>query len=136
LTVARYDEIAGWYDEKVRGWSDRDEPVTPLLLELAGDVSEARICDLGCGQGVLARNLARRGAQVVGVDISKKLIDMARGYETESALGVEYAHDDAGQLSKLADSDFDGVVCNYLLVDIDDLVSCLRATSRILRTNG
>ena len=53
---------------------------------------------------------------MVGVDISEKLLQMARDYEVSSPLGIEYIHDDAGRLSKLPDSSFDGVVCHWSLV--------------------
>ena len=136
MTLARYDDIAEWYDEKARDWSYSDGPVASGVFELAGDIVGRRICDLGCGQGALARELARRGSAVLGVDISEKLLRIARGYEIASPLSVDYVHDDAGKLSKLSDSDFDGVVCNWSLVDIADLESCLRATARILRPRG
>jgi 2-polyprenyl-3-methyl-5-hydroxy-6-metoxy-1,4-benzoquinol methylase len=48
------------------------------LLDLAGPVAGLAVCDLGCGEGHLARYLAGQGSQVVGVDISAALLQLAR----------------------------------------------------------
>ena len=136
MTTARYDEVADWFDAIVRGWSDGLEPVESAVLELAGDLAGLLVCDLGCGQGRLARQMARLGASVVGVDISEKLLQIAERDEATDPLGIEYVNDDASELSGLADGAFDGVVCNWSLLDIDDLDDCLRAVARILRPGG
>lgn len=135
---AAYDDIAEWYDEIVRGGprSLYHDFVVPAMLVAAGDVGRWRVCDLACGQGVVSRALARRGASVVGVDLSEKLLDIARRYEREEPLGVSYLLDDAQKLGGLESAVFDGVVCNMALMDIPDLTACLGSVARILRPAG
>ncbi len=138
MSRAAYDEIAGWYDEIVRTGpqSLHNDFVIPAVLEAAGDIEEWRVCDLACGQGVIARGLAERGASVFGVDISERLLDIARRYEREVPLGVSYLLDDARTLGGLESAVFDGVVCNMALMDIQDLTACLGSVARILRPGG
>jgi ubiquinone/menaquinone biosynthesis C-methylase UbiE len=135
---AAYDEIADWYDEIVRTGpqSLHNDFVIPAVLEAAGDIKEWRVCDLACGQGVISRGLAERGTSVVGVDISERLLDIARRYEREAPLGVPYVLDDARTLDWLESATFDGVVCNMALMDIHDLAACLGSVARILRLEG
>ena len=138
MSRAAYDEIAGWYDEAVRSgplaafhaW------VVPIILDLAGEVRDRRVCDLACGQGIVTRRLADRGASVVGVDISEKLLEIARGYEREEPQGISYIRGDAQSLDAITDETFDGVVCNMALMDIPDLAAALHTVSRILRPCG
>ena len=136
MTTARYDAIAEWYDGLVRGWPDGIEPVAAAVLELAGDLAGRRVCDLGCGQGLLARRMAQLEATVVGVDISTKLLQIAEREEAADPLGIEYLDDDACELSRLEDDSFDGVVCNWALLDIANLDACLEAVERVLRPGG
>jgi 2-polyprenyl-3-methyl-5-hydroxy-6-metoxy-1,4-benzoquinol methylase len=71
-TLARYDTIADFYEDFAS-----DPPTSPVdlaLLDLVGDVSGLRLLDLACGHGRFARELARRGAEVVGLDISAALL--------------------------------------------------------------
>src|SRR5262249_23203468 len=99
MTFAQYDAIAGWYDDFVRGagaWFH--DLAIGGLLDLAGEFAGLEVCDLACGEGVLARALARRGAAVIGIDISRPLLDLARRKETEEPLGVSYQLDDAQAL--------------------------------------
>lgn len=60
----------------VRAGRDRMRDV--ILGQLPADLRGARILDAGCGTGALAFELAQRGADVVGVDISPQLVDIAR----------------------------------------------------------
>jgi len=135
---AAYDEIADWYDEIVRTGpqSLHNDFVIPAVLEAAGNIEEWRVCDLACGQGVISRGMAERGASVIGVDISERLLYIARRYELETPLGVTYLLDDAETLGKLAQATFDGVVCSVALMDIQDLGACLDSVARILRPGG
>lgn len=56
----------------------RDKMRDLLIAQLPGDLTGARILDAGCGTGALAFELASRGADVVGIDISPQLIDIAQ----------------------------------------------------------
>ncbi|MDP6452183.1 MAG: class I SAM-dependent methyltransferase [SAR202 cluster bacterium] len=135
MTTAAYDEIADWYD-RIRSseWNPSDKEGS--LLELIGDVSGQYVCDLACGQGIISRLLTERGAQVVGVDISEKMLDIARRYESENSLGVTYIQDNAHELSNIPDESFDGVVCVWALMDIPDAEATLANVARVLRTGG
>lgn len=131
----RYDAIAGWYDAYVGG-PVHEELVLPGMLDLAGDVAGLRLLDVACGQGIMARELARRGARVTGVDISRELLRLAEGYEQAEPLGIVYLHDDAESLTRLEAGSFDAAVCSLALMDIGDIAAAFRAIHRVLRDRG
>jgi SAM-dependent methyltransferase len=133
-SVARYDQAADFYVAEV-GDAVTD-PGTAGLLRLAGDVGHRRLLDLACGQGRVARELARRGARVVGVDISAALIARAGDAERAAPLGIAYVVGDASRVLGLEVDSFDGVVCNYGLSDVDDLGGALDSVTSLLRPGG
>lgn len=136
---ARYDAIAEWYDEFVRTEPLLFEVVIPATLRLIDDVGSLQdtiICDLACGQGVIARELALKGAYVTGIDISERLLMLARSQPVSAPHAISWRHDDAQIGRTLADASFDGVVCNMALMDIADLAAALGTVSRILRPGG
>lgn len=134
--TARYDSIAEWYDESVRTGSLIHDLLVPALLEMMGNIEGKQICDFACGQGVLSRLLARLGAQVIGIDLSAKLLDIARRYEVVESLGISYIQGDAQNLPTVEDASFDGVLCNMALMDIPDLERAFTTIARILRPGG
>jgi 2-polyprenyl-3-methyl-5-hydroxy-6-metoxy-1,4-benzoquinol methylase len=130
----RYNEVADSYDAM---FGDRvDDPATAALLHLLGDVAGNTVLDIPCGSGRLARELARRGARVVGADISTVLIERARGTEMTQPLGITYLQGDVTDPQFLAGQVFDTLVCNYGLSDIDDLDGFLATVTRVLRPTG
>lgn len=133
---ALYDDIASWYDSYLRENSIYQDVVLPCLLELTGDVQGRIICDLACGQGWLARELAKRGAQVSGSDLAENLLALARKYEEQEPLGIIYQQDDAQCARFLPDGVFDGVVCMLSLMDIPDLQAVFQTVRRILKPGG
>ena len=136
MTETQYDSIAPWYDAFVRSELVPDHFVLSHLFELLGDVQGLYICDLACGQGRLARELAKRGARVVGIDISAKLLAIAQGDEGVEPLGISYLLDDAQTLYAIGDDAFDGVVCHMALMDIPNVEATLQTAWRILRPGG
>ncbi len=133
--MSAYDNIAEWYDQWVSGPIDED-PYLRKARALMGEVARQKICDLACGQGRVSRYLADLGARVVGIDLSAKLLEIARRHEEEKPRGIEYLQADASTLHGVADGAFDGVLCNMALMDIADLVPTLHSVARILRPRG
>jgi SAM-dependent methyltransferase len=129
--TARYDAIADFYDESVG--DDLSDPVAQCVLALVGDVRGKRVLELACGQGRVARELAHRGAVVVGADLSRALLARARGREQ---LGIDYVEVDVTAPHALAGESFDAVVCHFGLSDIDDLAGALTTVARVLRPGG
>ena len=132
--LARYDEIANFYDDAVG--DDLSDPAAAALLRLIPEVRERRVLDLACGQGRVSRELARRGAVVVGADISSALLDLARTIEQATPLGITFVHADVTSSEALLDDSFDGVVCHFGLSDIDDLAAAIKSVARLLRLGG
>lgn len=133
-TFARYDTVAAFYEQFAQ--DVYDDPPMAALLRLLGDIATHRILDLACGQGRLSRELARRGAQVVGVDISPAMLERAHASEIQQPLHITYRQTDASSPTAFSGEVFDGVTCNFGLSDIDDLEGVITNVSRLLRPGG
>jgi ubiquinone/menaquinone biosynthesis C-methylase UbiE len=133
----QYDEIATLY-QRSRNSPIRRYVEAYTFLGLLGEVRGRTVLDLACGEGFYTRLLRAHGAaRVVGVDISAKMIDLARRQERERPMGVEYAVGDVRQLQSLGS--FDIVVAGYLLHyarNRDELRAMCRAIGRQLPAGG
>ena len=89
-----------------------------------------------CADPAECHELARRGASVVGVDLSSALLGKAEAEERSAPLGVAYAVADITSADVLAGESFDAVVSSYGLGDIDDLAGALGTFARVLQVDG
>lgn len=107
-----YDAIAEQYkNSKQLGFRKCIEEYT--LLKLVGDVSNKKILDLACGEGIYTRKIKALGAaKILGVDLSSEMIKLAEAEELKNPIGCEYLVKDALALGKV--DDFDIVLCMYL----------------------
>jgi SAM-dependent methyltransferase len=131
-----YNAIAARYQQaKTQPWREHVELYT--LLDLLGDLSGREVLDLACGEGFLTRAVRQRGAaRVVGVDVSEKMVDLARQREAREPLGIDYLVQDARQVDA---GKFDVVTAGYLLNyarDRDELLAMCRAIAGSLRPGG
>jgi ubiquinone/menaquinone biosynthesis C-methylase UbiE len=133
MAEARYDAVADFY---ISGFHAIDDPASLALLDLLGPPAGLHVLDVACGHGRITRELARLGADMVGVDVSGTLIRKAREAERDQPLGIRYIHADVTSQTMLAAADFDAVTCNFGLSDIDDLDGALAAVSSALRPGG
>lgn len=133
---ASYNDIVQWYDQYLQDNPLYREIVLPQLLEMLGDMSQQQVCDLACGQGWLAREVARRGAHVTGVDLADSMLELARQYEAQERLGITYVHDDLQSLQSLPDYSFDGVMCILALMVPPDLRTIFQHCHRLLKPGG
>jgi len=115
---------------------NREHVIDPTILRILGDVKNKRILDAGCGAGYLCRKLARKGARVTGIDLSSKLIKMARLKEKEQPLGIRYYTGSLSNLEMLSSSTFDVVISNMALMDTLNLKKALEEISRVLKNHG
>ncbi len=133
MAQARYDAIAEFYEA---GFSQAADPDVLRLLDLLGPPAGRRVLDLACGHGRVTRELARRGAMVLGVDLSAALLAKAEAAERAEPLGVRYLHGDAASPQWLGGDRFDAVVCSFGLSDIDDLDGAVGTVALALRAGG
>ena len=103
-----------------------------MLWAFLGDVAGRCVLDAGCGTGYLTRQLAQRGALVTGIDVSARMIALAR----DANPGCDVRVDSCTTLATIDDGAFDAVVANYVVMDVPDLTAMVAAFSRVLRPDG
>jgi ubiquinone/menaquinone biosynthesis C-methylase UbiE len=113
----------------------RNDFLMPQMFAMLGDVKGLRILDLGCGEGGYSRELARRGAQVVGIDGSRRLIEIARE-RTGDGLPIEFHHLNVSRLDDIAGGMFDRVVASMSFMDVEDYAAAVSEVARVLRLDG
>ena len=129
--VDGYDIWAPTYDEERNPLIALEENVT---LDLIGDVRNQRVLDVGCGTGRYCELLAKKGANVVGIDPSAKMLEYAKRKITpncrfELRLGrVEDA--------SFPSNHFNVVVSALTVGHIIELESVIREVSRIIKSGG
>jgi 2-polyprenyl-6-hydroxyphenyl methylase/3-demethylubiquinone-9 3-methyltransferase len=109
--------------------------INPLRLEWIAEhapLGGAAVLDVGCGGGILAEAMARRGARVTGIDLSEKALRVAELHLHESKLAVRY------EKSSVEDyvGEFDVVTCMELLEHVPDPASMVAACARLARPGG
>lgn len=113
MTTPYYDSIAEEY-KKLRSLPFCRYVDEYTHFRMIGDLKGKSVLDLGCGDGFYTRKFKQKGAtKVVGVDISPKMIALAKWQETKEPLGIEYIIGDVCNLGIL--DSFDIVVASYLL---------------------
>ena len=106
-------------------WIERNEP-------LAGK----RVLDVGCGGGILSEAMAARGAQVTGIDLGDKPLQIAELHALESGARVSYRKTSAEELALQAPGGFDAVTCMEMLEHVPDPARTVRACATLVRTGG
>jgi ubiquinone/menaquinone biosynthesis C-methylase UbiE len=106
--------------------------IEPELARLLGDVRGKTILDAGCGEGMYSRYLKKRGAGIVGIDGSEKMIRFAR----ERDLDIEFKVADLLQPLDFQDECFDAIVSAGVLMSLPQLDTFLSESIRILKNRG
>jgi SAM-dependent methyltransferase len=115
-----------------RGDAARRLLLDPAMLAQCGDVAGLEVMDLGCGEGRFCRMLGERGARTVGIDVTRRMVEVA--VERDAGAGA-YVWGSAERLP-FADASFDLVVSYITLVDIPDYRAAIAEAARVLRPGG
>jgi ubiquinone/menaquinone biosynthesis C-methylase UbiE len=138
LSASKAREQAARLEHRARAedeTSARDEYLRLLRIS-PGE----RVLDVGCGSGVVTREIAKRvapGGAVVGVDPSAELLNVAREYADEAAVGglVEFQEGDCRKLA-FPDASFDVVVAATVLAHVPQAEKALPEMVRVVRAGG
>ncbi len=98
-----------------------------------------RLLDIACGNGVMARRMARHGASVVASDFAAQMVELARGRTSVDDGDIRYhvvdATDEAA-LRALGEGSFDGALANMALFDMAEVDPLFRALMHLLKPGG
>ncbi len=116
---------------------DMVRPYTEELL----DVKEGEfILDIACGNGNFSERMAQRGAMVVAIDYSPRMVELAKKRRTKFAKNIEFAVCDATskcEILRIArDRKFDKAVANMALMDISDIGPLFSSLTELLKPSG
>jgi 2-polyprenyl-3-methyl-5-hydroxy-6-metoxy-1,4-benzoquinol methylase len=136
--TSSYSQNAAFWIDIIRRRRDRYRTgfTDAAVLSLVGPNEVVRVLDAGCGEGYLSRLLAKRGAEVVGVDTNVELIKAARQEATRLGLAVDHLVADTGALPIEFVGGFDVVVLNHVVNDLEDPAPTFLEAARVLRPGG
>ena len=137
--LAKFSELAH------RWWDTESEfrplhQINPLRLEWINNlqpIADLEVLDVGCGGGILADSMARKGAKVLGIDLSTKALRVAQLHAMEAhTSGVSYREVSAEDLAKEKAGQFDVVTCMEMLEHVPDPASVVRACAALVKPGG
>jgi 2-polyprenyl-6-hydroxyphenyl methylase/3-demethylubiquinone-9 3-methyltransferase len=143
-TNADSAELAKFSALAHRWWDPKSEfrplhEINPLRLEwiaARARLAGALALDVGCGGGILAEALAGRGAEVLGIDLAEKPLNVARLHQLESGVPVRYEEIAAEALAEREPARYDVVTCMELLEHVPDPASTVNACATLVRPGG
>jgi 2-polyprenyl-6-hydroxyphenyl methylase/3-demethylubiquinone-9 3-methyltransferase len=113
--------------------------INPLRLEwinARAPLAGKRVLDVGCGGGILAESMARKDADVTGIDLSDKALKVADLHSLESGIRVHYEKIAVEDLAARAPAAFDVVTCMEMLEHVPDPTSIVRACAALAKPGG
>ena len=136
--ISKFEELAHrWWDPHSEFKPLHD--INPLRLDYIdarARIGGKRVLDVGCGGGILAESMAKRGAQVTGIDMGEAPLSVARLHQLESGVEVDYRRITAEELAEEAPESFDVVTCMEMLEHVPDPSSVIRACARLVKPGG
>jgi 2-polyprenyl-6-hydroxyphenyl methylase/3-demethylubiquinone-9 3-methyltransferase len=141
--IAKFTALAqSWWDPA--GPSKPLHDLNPLRLQYveravglgAKHPDPKNVVDVGCGGGILSEAMARLGARVLGIDLSRAVLDVAELHALESKLEVRYREIAAEELVRERRAQFDLVTCMEMLEHVPDPAATLGALAALAKPGG
>lgn len=138
LEIQKFSELAH------RWWDPTSEfrplhEINPLRLEwinARAPLAGKNVIDIGCGGGILAESMARKGARVTGIDLSEKALKVADLHSLESGVTVRYKLIAAEDMAAEEAGQYDVVTCMEMLEHVPDPGAIVRAAAALVKPGG
>ena len=146
-TTENFDpaELAKFSDLAHRWWDLESEfrplhqinPIRLAWIDNLVPLKGRRVLDIGCGGGILADAMARKGANVLGIDLATKALKVAKLHALEAQTeGVEYREVSAEALADQQPESFDVVTCMEMLEHVPDPSAIVKACATLVKPGG
>ncbi len=136
--ILKFDQLSRiWWDPK--GEMGTLHTINPLRTQFILDnlqTPASRILDVGCGGGILAEALAKAGAQVTGIDLSRPSLEVAREHARLSRLAIEYRLISVEALAEQVPESFDAVTCLEMLEHVPNPQQVIAACAKAVKPGG
>ncbi|MGM0594719.1 MAG: bifunctional 2-polyprenyl-6-hydroxyphenol methylase/3-demethylubiquinol 3-O-methyltransferase UbiG [Pseudomonadota bacterium] len=136
--VGKFEELASrWWDPHSEFKPLHD--INPLRLNYIdghAGIAGKKVLDVGCGGGILAESMARRGAEVTGIDMGEAPLQVAKLHKLESGLEVDYQRTTAEAMAEQHPGAFDVVTCMEMLEHVPDPGSVIAACAQLVKPGG
>ena len=138
-------ELAKFSDLAHHWWDPESEfkplhQINPLRLDwihALADLNQKRVLDVGCGGGILADSMARKGADVTGIDLASKSLRVAQLHALVTGTpNIHYREASVEALAQEQPASFDVVTCMEMLEHVPDPGSVVRACAELVKPDG
>ena len=138
LELEKFSQLAHrWWD--VNSEFKPLHEINPLRLEYIhriADIAGKSVLDVGCGGGILSESMAAKGANVTGIDLGDKALQVAKLHLLESGQQVTYQKIAVEALAASQPASFDVVTCMEMLEHVPDPASVVRACASLVKPGG
>ncbi len=136
--IQKFDDVAQiWWD--LDGEMGTLHVINPLRTKFVMEKVAApapKILDVGCGGGILSEALAKSGAQVTGIDLSRDSIEAAKLHAQAEGLSIDYRHTGIEEVAQAEAGSYDAVTCMEMLEHVPDPEAIIAACAQALKPGG
>ena len=137
--LAKFSDLAHHWWDKTSEFAPL-HAINPLRLDWINSLATLdgkRVLDVGCGGGILADSMARRGANVLGIDLATKSLKVAQLHALEAQTpNIAYREISAEDLALEQPAGFDVVTCMEMLEHVPDPQSIVAACATLVKLGG
>ena len=100
--------------------------------KILGNLKDKSILDIGCGDGIITREFAKKGAKIIGIDKSKKMIEICNK-KYINFKNLKFIKAEGKNLKLFENNSFDFVIINMVLLNIDTKKEILKIFNEVNR---
>lgn len=138
LEIQKFSELAHkWWD--LNSEFKPLHEINPLRLQFIDDIASLqgkKVLDVGCGGGILSESLFFKGAEVTGIDLGEKALNVAKLHQLESGAKVDYQLIAVEALAEISPHSFDVITCMEMLEHVPNPNAIVAACAKLVKPNG